>query len=196
MTDFESHRQLQRLMGGDESAATQLYNRYAPRLRGLVQKRIATRLKRRFDPEDILQSVYRSFFRRAKEGSYHLERSGALWGLLAGIAANKLRNRVGFENAQKRTPDSEIEMENGCDYLPNRRFDPVASMIMEDELKRLMGQLPLSSRQILELRLRDMSIPEIAVELKISESTVRRRLNNIDQRLQSRFGDTDPPPED
>ena len=58
---------------GDEDAARQLFDRYAEQLVALARRRISQRLASRIDPEDIVQSVFRTFFHRAKQGQFHLE---------------------------------------------------------------------------------------------------------------------------
>ena len=59
---------------GDSKAAGEIYDRYVARLIGLVRKRLSSKLGRRVDPEDIVQSAYRSFFLRARDEQYVLER--------------------------------------------------------------------------------------------------------------------------
>ena len=61
---------LQRFRGGDEGAAAELYLRYADRLRGLIRARCSAQLAARLDADDIVQSVFRSFFRAANAGVY------------------------------------------------------------------------------------------------------------------------------
>ena len=59
---------LRRFRVGEQDAATRLYLRYANRLHGLASKQTGPELQTRLDPEGIVQSVFRTFFRRAKEG--------------------------------------------------------------------------------------------------------------------------------
>src|SRR5579884_576430 len=51
---------------GSEEAARQLFERYTDRLIALARGHIDQRLARRVDPEDITQSAFRTFFRRAR----------------------------------------------------------------------------------------------------------------------------------
>ena len=82
---------LLRLRRGEQDAATQLYVRYAPRLRALVRARCSDRLAGRLEPDDIVQSVFRRFFRRVVQGGYEVPPGEELWGLLLVIALNKIR---------------------------------------------------------------------------------------------------------
>src|SRR5207249_2251792 len=47
---------------GDESAATSLYLRYAKRLRSLAKEYCTGPIARRIDADDVVQSVFRTFF--------------------------------------------------------------------------------------------------------------------------------------
>ena len=90
---------LERFRGGDELAAEALFARYFERLTSLARSRLSTRLARRTDPEDIVLSVYRSFFVEAREGRYTLGRGGDLWRLLSSITRHKLLRQVRHQSA-------------------------------------------------------------------------------------------------
>src|SRR5438552_8878789 len=93
---------LARLRGGQQDAATELYLRYAQRLRALVRSRCSSQLARRVEPDDIVQSVFRRFFRRVLQGDYDVPPGEELWGLLLVIALNKTRTEQSFHRAGKR----------------------------------------------------------------------------------------------
>src|SRR5262249_34897629 len=96
------HSLLRRLRGGDEDAATQLYFRYANRLLALAGRRRDVELASRVDAEDIVQSVFRIFFREAREGHYDVPAGEDLWRLLLVLALNKLRAQRVHHRAAKR----------------------------------------------------------------------------------------------
>ncbi len=87
---------------GDSKAAGEIYDHYVARLIGLVRKRLSSKLSRRVDPEDIVQSAYRSFFLRARDEQYVLDEAGDLWRLLVGITLNKLYGQVERHTAARR----------------------------------------------------------------------------------------------
>ena len=87
---LDTKQLLEELRRGDSAAAGKLHQRYLARLLQLVRQRLAGKLQRRVDPEDIVQSAYRTFFAHANQGDYVLQRGGDLWRLLAAIAINKL----------------------------------------------------------------------------------------------------------
>ena len=66
-----------RLRAGDQSAAaTEIFQRFARRLIGLARTRLDDRVRSKVDAEDVLQSVFRSFFVRQAVG-WHAQ-SGAM----------------------------------------------------------------------------------------------------------------------
>ena len=53
-----------RLRDGDSEAATEIFHRFAARLIALARTRLDSRVRQKVDPEDVVQSVFRSFFIR------------------------------------------------------------------------------------------------------------------------------------
>src|SRR5947208_2188580 len=100
--DAMSAELMARWRDGDQAAAEELFRRYAERLLGLVRTRLSARLARHVDPEDVVQSAYRSFFSGARAGRYVLQRSGDLWRLLVAITLHKLQQQVEHHTAEKR----------------------------------------------------------------------------------------------
>jgi RNA polymerase sigma-70 factor (ECF subfamily) len=78
---------LRRLQHGQADASTALYLRYAARLRQLAETQSSPELKRRVDPEDIVQSVFRTFFRRANLWQYSVPEGEEIWKLLLNSSA-------------------------------------------------------------------------------------------------------------
>src|SRR5690348_9921682 len=93
---------LRRFKAGSDEAATQLYLRYARRLYQLARAQCPADLAQRVDAEDIVQSVFSSFFRRARQGYYEVPDGEELWKLLLVIALNKIRSQGNFHRAARR----------------------------------------------------------------------------------------------
>jgi DNA-directed RNA polymerase specialized sigma24 family protein len=83
MNDDPSAELLARWRAGDERAEDELFARYTSRLIELARRRLSAKLGRRLDPEDVVQSAYRSFCASARADRYTLRGSGDLWRLLA-----------------------------------------------------------------------------------------------------------------
>ena len=195
--DAESVRLLSKFRNGDSAAAEALYHRFVSRLIGLAKKRLSHKLARRVDAEDVVQSVYRSFFARAQEGEYRIERAGDLWRLLAAITVNKVLRQAEFHGQQKRAVGRETSSDNLEDsfrrcteYFAVDPGDEEAVAVAE-ELESLMSELPERDRTILEFRLNGVDVGEIARQIGRSEWTVRRSLNALQEQLERRLLDFD-----
>src|SRR5947209_2967579 len=93
---------LRRFRAGSDQAATELYLRYALRIHQLAEAICGDDLAQRLDADDIVQSVFSSFFRRAREGHYEVPDGEELWKLLMVIALNKIRASGNFHRAARR----------------------------------------------------------------------------------------------
>jgi RNA polymerase sigma-70 factor (ECF subfamily) len=188
--DEPSDRELlERFRQGEQFAATALYFRYAPRLLALAQARCSPGLAHRLDSEDIVQSVFRRFFRRAKSGSYEVPVGAELWKLLLVIALNKIRAAEEHHRAGKRdvaatatAADLEAALATGaaCDSGDGAYL----SLVVSDAMDRLSPPL----REIVELRLQGYEAREIAELTDRSLRTVERLLHDSRARLRDALG--------
>jgi RNA polymerase sigma factor (sigma-70 family) len=180
---------------GDQKAADELFHRYADRLVALAHTRLSTKIARRANAEDVVQSVYRSFFVNARAGRYSLERSGDLWRLLVAITLHKLRGQVERHTADKRNIHQEQAGEG-----PSGGFglsvaalaaepSPAEAAALADEIEEVMKRLEPLHRQILELRLQGNNLEEIATVVNRSIRTVKRGLSAIRQQLEMQRSD-------
>ena len=189
MIDEETQQIVQRFREGDSRAADELFSRYVDRLLRLAQSRLSAKLGRRVDAEDIVQSAYRSFFSRAREGQFVLAASGDLWRLLAAITLNKLKGQAEYHAAGKRAlsaeqsartvPDAPLAEWDGLAREPT----PDAAVELIEQVEQLMSGLDPSQQRMLEMRLQGYQIEEIAAEVGRSERGVRRLLDKVKQRL-------------
>ena len=171
---------------GDEDAAADLYYRYVNRLTQLARVRMSARLKRRVDPDDVVMSAYRSFFRVIRSNRYDPD-TMHLWGLLAGITLRKLYREANHHQAATR--DIRVESEGSVTFdakLLGREPTPDEVVEFSDQLEDLMASLTPKQQQVLELRLQDYTAVEIAERVGQSERTVRRTLALIRDQLQQR----------
>jgi RNA polymerase sigma-70 factor (ECF subfamily) len=177
---------LQQWRAGDQEAAGELFRRYANRLIALARSRLSPRLAQRIDPEDVVQSAYRSFFTGAKNGQYDLERGGDLWRLLVAITLHKLHDQAKRHRAGKRSVQNETPLGNGANGTPAeaREPSPVEALALVDQLEQMMRRLEPPQRQMLELRLQGYTFEEIAATVRLSRRTVCRTLERVKQWLE------------
>lgn len=176
----------QRVAQGDDDACREVFQRYLLRLVGLARSRLSERLATKVDPEDIVQSVFRSFFIRAQDGQYVIERAGDLWKLLAAITRHKVLKRAEHFQQQRRALDREAALPETGQDIPDEPNEADA-VILADEVEFLMTQLEPHQRLMLELRLQGQTIPEIAAAVERSERTVRRFLGGFRDMLEQRL---------
>lgn len=175
---------LRRFQGGSDDAATALYERYADRLRRLAEARCPPNLARRLDADDIVQSVFRTFFRGARNGCYDVPDGEDLWNLLLVMALNKIRAQGTFHRAAKR----DVRLTSGGDCLEgdlaavalqNDQAQPLLRLVVEEALDRLDAR----QREIVGLRLQGHEVAEIAAMTGRSKRTVERNLQSAREAL-------------
>jgi RNA polymerase sigma-70 factor (ECF subfamily) len=186
-TDNESIRLVARWREGDQRAATELFQRYTERLIALAHSRMATKLAARVDPEDVIQSVYGSFFAAASAGRIVIERSGDLWRLLVAITLHKLRRQREHHTADKRSVAAEQDLAGDDSFygipatLLARDPSPVEAVTLAETLESIMRGLDPVQRRIVDLRLQGHSHAEIVAETHRSRATVQRVLDLVKQ---------------
>ncbi len=173
---------VRRFRAGEQAAAAHLFERYAERVRSLAQPRCAAGYGARFDADDIVQTVFRTFFQGVQSETYQAPKEGDLWGLLLVLALNKIRSHVDFHQAAKR----DIHRTTRPDDWEDRPFgdgsDP-GSGFLRVVLDDLMADLPPSNREIVRLRIEGYEVKEIAVRTGRSSRTVERVLHDFRDRL-------------
>jgi hypothetical protein len=91
-----------RLRRGDDAAAAKVFQEFVARLIRLTRSRLEPWLRHKVDPEDVVQSVCRSFFARYQAGQFTVANWESLWGLLAVITLRKCANQAEHWQAARR----------------------------------------------------------------------------------------------
>lgn len=170
---------------GSEEAAQQIFNRYAERLVALARRRISQRLAGRLDPEDVVQSVFRTFFHRVREGQFALHDQDDLGKLLVRITVHKTLRKVAYHKAAKRNPG--LEMGQGKDAqscweeIMDGEPSPDAAVAFLDQMENFMSQFQPLERQILEMRLQGYSNDEICQKLNTYDRKIRRVIERVQE---------------
>jgi RNA polymerase sigma-70 factor (ECF subfamily) len=159
-----------------------LYLRYAHRLRALARKRCGGPLAARLDADDIVQSVFRTFFQGVRARAYDVPPGGELWGLLMVLALNKIRNQVEYHRAAKRDAhQTSDDPDLVCQQALSR--DEHAAVFLRMVLDEQMAELPESNRAIVRMRMEGYEIGEIAEQAGRCRRTVERVLRDFRDRL-------------
>ena len=174
----------------DEASQTEeLYERYATRLWELAQRRIGHRFGARVSADDVVQSVFRTFFRRVRGGTLEWDGADQLWRLLVRITLCKVGQQVRRNQASRRdvgmelvSLDQEIAPE-AVSHEPS----PVDAAIFAEEVEAMFEPLDPLKAEMLQLSLEGCSTSEVAERLQCSRWTVRRVLDRIGFRLEERL---------
>jgi RNA polymerase sigma factor (sigma-70 family) len=177
----------ERLVAGTDSAASELDHRYRERLCALVAREMDRRFIRREDPEDVVQSALRSFFRGIDEGRFRVDHSGALWALLETIAIHKLLKHKEKEAASKRTPIKEEYPD--VRQLLGREPTPADAAVVADLIEKIIEGLDSPYPEILRMRLEGWKEKQIADELACGRQAVHYKLGRLRERLNRLVGD-------
>ena len=178
------HSLLGRFRTGEQDAATELYLRYSGRLQAWASSQTSPTLQPRFDPEDVVQSVFRTLFRRVGQGLYNVPPGEELWQLLLVLALNKVRKLATYHRAQKRDVGKTLGSET-LDQIqkPNASGDETSLQILQMVVDDLLCDLPSTNRKIVELRIEGYRSDAIAQRMERSKRTVERVLQDFRLKL-------------
>ena len=168
---------IRRIRAGDDQAARELVERYAPVIRCEVRLRLRDpRLYSRFDWADICQSVMASFFVRAAAGQYDLEQPDQLLRLLVVMTRNKLANQARRHCRKMR----DCRRLAACDpaYLEGRTAAPSPSRLVvgRELLAEVNRRLSEEERLLADLRADGCEWTAIAARLGGTAEARRKQL--------------------
>lgn len=185
---------LEHFLEGRERAATVLYERYAKRLHAMARVNESAELRQRVDADDIVQSVFRSFFRRASMGCYQIPAEDDLWKLLFVITLQKVRSAGTFHRAAKR----DVRATSHGDWLlesarKQSSLDEWALLEMRMLVGEVVERLPAVHQRMIQLRMEGHEVAEIAVRTERSKRSVERVLHDFRRVLRNKLeGGTEP----
>jgi RNA polymerase sigma-70 factor, ECF subfamily len=180
MTLSSDQSLIARLRRGDNQAASEFYDRYVKRVFGLVHQQMSGRLHAVAQPEDIVQSVFKSIFRGLTTGDYDAPESGSLWRLMAIVAVNKVRQNARRRLAGKRDTRRTqylVELES---------FEAKSSGTPEEfelAIREAIEGLKPFEQEVVVLRVQGFTVEDISNELNRSRRGIERALQKIRESL-------------
>ncbi|RPI88679.1 MAG: sigma-70 family RNA polymerase sigma factor [Planctomycetaceae bacterium] len=171
---------LLRIRGGDEQAAVDLYERYAQRILGLVRNQMASHLRARHEPEDIVQSVFKSIFRGIQSGVYSAPGSGSLWSLISVVAVHKVRKTATRQAASRRDDRRTTSLDGVDDSQLLATHSPEMYELM---IREILESLADPERQVVVLRLQGFTVEEVSDRVSLSRRSVERLLCSARKKL-------------
>jgi len=172
---------------GSDAAAREIFERFTRRLVGLARAQLDDRFRHKIDPEDVVQSAYKSFFLRYGDGALAAEGWDGLWGLLTLITVRKCADRVRYHRAESRDLDREARTTSDVEPwrdVAGREPTAVEAAVLTETLENLLRGLDADERPIVELSLQGYTTQEIGENLGRAERSVRRLRERVRKQLE------------
>ncbi len=176
----------EKLGSGDSQAVRQVFDDYSTQLVRLASRNISPALAKRFDGEDVVQSAFRTFFRRLQAGTLTIRHTEHLWRLLVTITLCKTKSYARRHRADRRNVATERPA------VDEQQFGPVSAseedlLALQEEIDLVLEGLPPHTTEIVSGRLAGKGKTEIAKELGLTRQTVHRLLRLVESRLTERL---------
>ena len=179
-----------------DMAAGLIWRRYFRDLLELARRNLDRRVRRREDPEDVLQSMFHSFCARQGRGEFDLAGRDELWKLLVTITLRKVRNTAREHRRERRDVGREqagptAADDSSCPGWALEQMDaagpsPAEAAVLNEALERRLASLEDPElRQIALWRLEGYTNREIGDQLDYSERSIERKLERIRSRWMS-----------
>ena len=191
---------LRRLKKSDADAMQVIWNRFFESLVSYANRRLDGHPQLKGTGEDIAASVFESLWRGCREGRFQqVSTQSELWWTLLKMAKRKCISHTRRESAEKRGGNSPpVSLNNSDDneqglyrQLVSETPDPAYLVMITDEAKHCLSLLhDETRRRIAALSLEGHSTAEIAKAMDLSESTVRRKLDIV-QEIWREYGNGD-----
>lgn len=183
------------LRTADNESAFRVFERYSQRLFKLAHSRLNRRLRTKLDPTDVVQSVFRSFFARCRDGQYELTNWDSLESLLVRVTLHKCRNVAAHFGTLRRDVGREDQPASGgegegtvWEFL-DREPTPDEAACLRDALESAVRGLDEEDMAVVELRFQGLKAREISSQVALSEATVRRIIDRVARRLRQLLTD-------
>jgi RNA polymerase sigma-70 factor, ECF subfamily len=157
-----------------------VFERFSRRLIGLARAHLDGWLQYKVDPEDVVQSAYKSFLVRYGERAIAADGWEGLWGLLTLITIRKCADRARYYEADCRNLHREAKAPGSADsaapwlQAAGREPTPDEALVLAETVEDLLAGLCGDERTIVELCLQGYSTQEISQQMGRAERSVRR----------------------
>jgi RNA polymerase sigma factor (sigma-70 family) len=186
------HRLLARMREGDREAAAEFVTRYGSRIRRRIRGKLAASMRRLFDSQEILSTLGRRLDLYIRAGRFNAADESQLWSLVFRMAGNAVvdKARVFRRLEQVESSDGDfarlllerLERADSGRSAAGRSHSGSAETEIETALHALPDHM---DREILSMWLNGLPHSEIACEVGIAETSVRKRWQRIKQRLRT-----------
>lgn len=173
---------IRKIVKRDAAAFETLFARHS----ASVRQRILSIVRTESAAEDLVQEVFLRVWTRAEQWNGQGEFTGWLFRIATNLSLNHLRTVRRRRQEPLETPPDEFGDEDECPSDPDWMVDTSSRspevMVEQAERSQLLWQLvdglPQEKREVLHLIYqKEMALREVAIELGISEGTVKSRLH-------------------
>jgi RNA polymerase sigma-70 factor (ECF subfamily) len=178
---------LEKLNRGDTAAAEQVYRTYEPYLRKVIRRQLPTRLRRRFDSIDVVQSAWRDILHGLQKAGWRFTSTAQLQAFLVKVTRNRFIDRYRQHN---RAVEREMALnERELQDLPAaQQPDPGAQAEAEELWDHLLHLCPAEHQELLRMRRQGAPLPEIAARTGLHPGSIRRILRKLASQLACETG--------
>lgn len=191
-------RWIEQVKAGDSSAANQLWQHYSDRLVRAVRAKLYGRERAVSDEEDIVLSVFDSFYDAAQLGRFpDLADRDELWRLLMRMSARKVVDKRRSEGRKRRGGEFQAfsldaNVEGELFELIADEPSPEMVLMMEESVEQLFSHLGVGQlRDLAVAKLEGYSNAELAQRFACSARTIERRLHLIREKLKQELFEQD-----
>ncbi len=176
---------INRIKEGDSAAADRIWHHYFDRLVRSVRRGLHGQNRAVSDEEDIVLSVFDSFYAAAQQGRFpDLSDRDDLWKLLLRMSARKVIDKRRHDRRQRRGGNAEIYSLEGDDATLieaiGQEPSPEMVVMMQESVEQFFSHLSVGRlRELAVAKLEGHSNAEIARLFGCSERTIERRLHLI-----------------
>lgn len=181
------------LKSRNDEAVRLVVDMFQRRLRAIADAKMPAAVKAKEDADDVVGTVWRTFFRRIDAGKIVVKDLESLWSLLAQITARKAgrRNRkylfTGKSSANKEAR-ADADGNNPVDAVIGDAAGPEDAAMLVDLVEWMLAKIgDPTARQIVVMWLQDRPAAEIAAATGRSERTVFRVQERVRDELVRKF---------
>jgi RNA polymerase sigma-70 factor (ECF subfamily) len=186
---------VRRLKTGDDALVNELFQRYARRLIGLARTHLDGKLRQKVDPEDVVQSVYKSFFRRLEADQVEMIDWDSLWYFLTVMTLRKCAGQAehyqaGRRDVRREAATQENDSKASWRAVIDREPTPDEAVILTETVEHTMRDFDPEDRAVVVLSLQGYSVREISLQLKRADRSVRRLRERVRKRLEQMIAES------
>ena len=178
--------------GGDSVAANKIWRHYFDQLVRAVRRKLYGQNRAVSDEEDIVLSVFESFYDAAENGRFpDLSDRDDLWQLLLRMSGRKVIDKRRRDRRQRRGGEVRVhslnELRDGESVIDAIGDEPSPEMvlIMQESVEQFFSHLGVGQlRDLAGAKLEGYSNAELAERFGCSERTIERRLHLIREKCQ------------